>query len=245
MFSPVPFLRLRNTRNALWLFILGVAGAATVGFLVWRYSPERGQDHMPEPPVDIAALTARAEQGDAVAQAKLGRLYCAGEGVTNDYSQAAKWFAKAAAQGNPDGQLGLGELHEAGRGVARDSSEALRLYRLAAEQGHPSAEYTLGFMYEAGRGVAADPREAAKWFLRAAEHGHALAQYDIGQRYDLGVGVPLEKAEAIKWLMLAAAQGQTDAEARLKLLEGTLPREQVLEGKRRAAIFKKTKAASN
>lgn len=37
-----------------------------------------------------------ADQGDASAQYNLGVMYVNGEGVTQDYKQAAKWYRKAA-----------------------------------------------------------------------------------------------------------------------------------------------------
>ena len=38
--------------------------------------------------------------GNAVAQARLGWMYEKGEGVPQDYAQAAAWYLKAAEQGN-------------------------------------------------------------------------------------------------------------------------------------------------
>ena len=40
-----------------------------------------------------------AEQGHAEAQYKLGVLYINGQGVTEDYEEAVKWFHKAAELG--------------------------------------------------------------------------------------------------------------------------------------------------
>ncbi len=40
-----------------------------------------------------------AEQGNAVAQCKLGQCYHNGEGVEQDYAEALKWYRKAADQG--------------------------------------------------------------------------------------------------------------------------------------------------
>src|SRR5437879_6550388 len=57
-------------------------------------------------PVDVAAVRAKAEAGDAEAQAKLGKLYTSGEGVTNSYKEAAKWFQLAADKGNADAEEG-------------------------------------------------------------------------------------------------------------------------------------------
>ena len=41
-----------------------------------------------------------ADQGDARAQASLGRMYAKGQGVPQDYSKAINWARLAADQGN-------------------------------------------------------------------------------------------------------------------------------------------------
>ncbi len=209
--------------------LIGVVASAVLPGCKPGTEPEKAH------PVDIAALTARADAGDAHAQAELGGLYASGQGVTNNYAEAAKWYRKAADQGEPAGELGLGELYEAGQGVPQDLSQAIVLYRAAAEHGYPRAQYTMGFMYEAGRGVPQNHTEAAKWFLRAAEQGDRLAQYDIGQRYELGLGVSADKIEALKWFILAANQRQPDAALRRDRLKRELTRAQIAEAERRAA----------
>ena len=55
------------------------------------------------------ALAARllrplAEKGDSKAQNNLGMMYGLGEGVPQDYQEAAKWHRKAAEQGNASAQ---------------------------------------------------------------------------------------------------------------------------------------------
>ena len=107
----------------------------------------------PTPPPDIPGLTVKAEQGDAEAQYQLGAAYAQGQGITNSYAEAAKWYGRAADQGQAAAQAALGELYEAGQGVPKDMDAALRCYRAAAEHGYAGAQYTLGFLYEAGRGV--------------------------------------------------------------------------------------------
>jgi TPR repeat protein len=76
-----------------------------------------------------------AEQGDAVAQYKLARMYKNGEGVTLDYAEAVKWYIKAADQGNEFAQTNLGLMYYSGRGVTEDDAEAVKWFRKAAEQG--------------------------------------------------------------------------------------------------------------
>jgi TPR repeat protein len=230
-----------------WLVIgvLVVAGAAAAFFGVNLFTyPTKSLPSVKPPVLDMLALQKQAQAGDAKSQAELGRLYAKGEGVTNSYAEAAKWFRLAADQTNSDALLGLGELYEAGQGVPKDLDQAVKLYRQAAEVGNADGEYTLAFMYESGRGVRQSHAEAAKWFQRAAEQGQVLAQYDLGQRYNLGVGVVADRVEALKWLMLAADKGQGDAAQRRDQLKRELTSEQVSEARRRAAKFSAGKPGS-
>src|SRR5450631_3948701 len=43
-----------------------------------------------------------AERGDAQAQASLGAMYEAGQGVPKDYAAAVSWMRQSAEQGNPN-----------------------------------------------------------------------------------------------------------------------------------------------
>ena len=47
----------------------------------------------------VEELHSRAEQGNAAAQYNLGVMYDNGEGVPQDYAEAAKWYRLAAEQG--------------------------------------------------------------------------------------------------------------------------------------------------
>ena len=61
-----------------------------------------------------------AEQGNANAQTRLGSLYVYGLGVTQDYTEGARWYRKAAEQGYADAQSTLGFMHANGHGVVQD-----------------------------------------------------------------------------------------------------------------------------
>ena len=84
-----------------------------------------------------------AEQGDALAQYRLGLHYVDGRGVAKDNAEAAKWYLKAAEQGNANGQFELGFMYENGKGVAKDEAEAIKWYRKAAAQGNTKAQRKL------------------------------------------------------------------------------------------------------
>jgi hypothetical protein len=80
-----------------------------------------------------------AEQGDAMAQTTLGRIYENGIGVTQDSTQALSWFRKAAEQGEAMAQTALGVMYESGIGVPPDNVLAHMWLSLAAAQRHGDA----------------------------------------------------------------------------------------------------------
>ena len=86
------------------------------------------------------------EQGDAVAQLMLGRMFHWGLEVPKDGREALKWYRKAADQGNSTAQKNLGLMYEEGFGVPKDGREALKWYRKAADQGNAMAQDNLGVM---------------------------------------------------------------------------------------------------
>src|SRR5487761_2494397 len=98
-------------------------------------------------PDSLAALRARAEKGDAAAQAYLGWCYYAGKGVAQDYPEAVRWYRKAAEQGNADAQYGLGLCYAEGQGVERDEQQATKLLLQAAEGGVAWAQFLTGVRY--------------------------------------------------------------------------------------------------
>lgn len=121
---------------------------------------------------------------DSNSQYYIGALYTEGKGVTQDYSEAVKWFRKAAEQGYAAAQYCLGTMYYNGLGVPEDYYESIKWYRKAAEQGYAWAQYCLGIIYEDGLGVTKDFSEAVRWYRKAADQG---MQYAINQLKKLGV----------------------------------------------------------
>ncbi len=117
---------------------------------------------------EIDALRARAGQGDARAQSRLGNMYHYGEGVPQDDAEAVRWSRLAAEQGDAWAQYNLGVMYTGGEGVPQDDAEAVRWYRLAAEQGHADAQSELGVSYRIGEGVPQDYVQAHMWLNLAA-----------------------------------------------------------------------------
>ena len=72
----------------------------------------------------------KAEAGNEAAQNNLGILYREGKGITQNYSEAIKWFQRSADQGSAWGQYNLGMAYELGLGFPANQQEALKWYRL-------------------------------------------------------------------------------------------------------------------
>ena len=163
----------------------------------------------------VKEFTKLAEQGDANAQANLGYMYYAGEGVPQNFETAVYWYRKAATQGNRDAQYNLAVSYAFGEGTKQDLTEAAIWYRRAGEQGHVVSQYSLGISYAYGEGVPQDQKEAARWFMKAAEQGYARAQVHLGSMYHTGEGVEQNYSEAVRWYRLAADRGDATAQYNL------------------------------
>ncbi|MDZ4738848.1 MAG: tetratricopeptide repeat protein, partial [Alphaproteobacteria bacterium] len=73
-----------------------------------------------------------AQAGDANAQDGLGLMYEKGQGVTQNYKKAVKWYRLAAKKGNFQAQYDLGLMYENGYGVGQDDVRAFMWINLAA-----------------------------------------------------------------------------------------------------------------
>jgi TPR repeat protein len=154
-----------------------------------------------------------AEAGDVSAQANLAFDYSIGNGVNNDFAQAAHWYLKAAEQGHLLSQSVLGDMYRDGRGVPQDYTKAAGWYRKAAESEaaesepfrlKPGAQIQLGMLYEKGLGVPADDDVAAKWYHRAVENGNDSAVFLIYFLCRDGKAKGTDCADVVSWLTILA-----------------------------------------
>lgn len=75
---------------------------------------------------NIVTLMLKAKSGEAEAQNALGEAYYDGKGVTENLTEAVKWFTKAAEQENAKAEYNLGNCYYYGNGVQyRDRGEAV------------------------------------------------------------------------------------------------------------------------
>ena len=120
-----------------------------------------------------------AEQGNSLAQAKIGAMYLLGkEGKEQDDKKAAEWMLKAANQGFLEAQVIVAAMYDRGIGMEMDVHKATAWYEKAAAQGHKPSLAILGRNEIAKGGIAFDykrirlgaakqiPAEYAKQILR-------------------------------------------------------------------------------
>jgi len=88
-------------------------------------------------------LKKAAEQGDADAQYDLATMYHNGEGVPQNYAEAAKWYKKAAEQGDEISQHNLARMYLRGEGVPQDYIEGYVWLSIASAKGHEEAKQDL------------------------------------------------------------------------------------------------------
>lgn len=164
---------------------------------------------------NIVTLTLKAKSGEAEAQNALGEAYYDGKGVTENLTEAVKWFTKAAEQENAKAQYNLGICYYYGYGVQyRDRREAVKWYTKAANQEYARAQYNLALSYDKGEGVAKNDSEAMKWYLKAVKNNYPQAAYYYGGMLLEGnkqKGITKNIPEGVKYLRKAADLKNLDA----------------------------------
>ena len=89
---------------------------------------------------NIVTLTLKAKSGEAEAQNALGEAYYDGKGVTENLTEAVKWFTKAAEQENAKAEYNLGNCYYYGNGVPKDHKKAIYYFEQAALKNQDGAK---------------------------------------------------------------------------------------------------------
>lgn len=171
----------------------------------------------------ILAVVAQAEAGNADAINQLGVWYYTGEGLEQDYSLAAKMWARAAEMGNNIAVGNLGICYQYGHGVEPDSVRAMQLYGISLRKGNPELFLNLlaeadrkstfecaavAYFYNNGIGCSRNFSLAAKYYSYLAAKGDLAATRSAGVAY-LNAK---EYRDALKWLKKGADQHDTVSE---------------------------------
>ena len=165
----------------------------------------------------LTALQYAAEQGQPVAQWKLGRMYADGDGVPRDDLRAFNYFSQIAnshpdeVPGTPQARfvanafVALAHYYITGipnSKVAADPSRGREMLSYAATYfADADAQYELGRLYLSDK--PSDPHQAARWFQLAANKGQCRAEAALGDMLFRGEMVPRQAARGLMWLTLS------------------------------------------
>lgn len=153
---------------------------------------------------DSATLSAATAQGLA---------YLQGDGVLQNFTQAAAWLHPAAEAGDPIAQNALGKLYFEGLGVEQSADNALIWLEKAAAHGNAAHLFDLAKVIE-----TADPAAAAQLYQQASEAGLIEAAVNLAVLYQDGRGVAQNYAQAHALYRPAAEAGHARAQNNLGLL---------------------------
>ena len=184
------------------------------------------------------ALIRSANRGDPESQFELGRRYYAGEGTSQSYFEAFKWYKRAAEQEHPGAQFELGRMYEDGLGTKREFYTAKEWYLRAAANGNEDSMKRLKSLKipipprKNDNGKTGEPEvrksnrpstviirhedsaggDDVSDLIRKAESGDRDAQYDLASRYYIGFGVPQSNSKAAELCLKAARKGHVKAQ---------------------------------
>jgi TPR repeat protein len=176
----------------------------------------------------LSELQNAAEDGDPIAQWKLGRMYAEGNGVAQNDLLAFDYFsriakahfsriAKAHGNDNPsapepeivaNAYVALGRYYLTGipnSKIMSDPARAREMFSYAASYfGNADAQYELARLFLKNDGNSRDDfRYGARWLGLAAQKCQHQAQALLGQMLFDGDRLPPQRARGLMWLTLA------------------------------------------
>ena len=168
---------------------------------------------------EIEHIYLQAENGNKMAQYRLGMMLHHGNEVDKNEKQAFRWLKKAAKSGLIEAQYDLGMiLHYHDEGRDPDYKKALQWIEKAAKNGMAQAQHNSGIMYLLGQGVKQNSKKALKQFEKAAKNGLAQAQHNSGIMYLLGQGVEQNSKKALQWFEKSAKNGLVETQHLLEII---------------------------
>lgn len=167
-----------------------------------------------------AFLEVESDKNSPYLQYRIGKMYAAGLGTTQDYLEAADWFHMAVAKNHKYAQYSLAGLYYHGYGVEQSYETAFDLYKKSARQKNPYASYELAKMYRDGIGAEKNMEKADEHFQKAftgfleleAQSKDDKLQYRLGQMLYTGTGTEKDITAAIAYFEKAAKLGNVNAQ---------------------------------
>jgi|GEM_PF-2841468 len=168
------------------------------------YLEGRGIEKNCEKGVELLLKVAGKKNLNHSAQYMLGKCYEKGTGVKRDYSEAAKWYRKAADLGWYEALHALGVLHEQGLGVPQDFHAARKVYEEAVQYFNIPSCKRVGEMAELGIGGPKDLSQARQLYTLVAERTDDAGLWrKLIRWYSEGIGGPKDLQKVLNFQALA------------------------------------------
>jgi uncharacterized protein len=175
----------------------------------------------------LSALQDAAEDGDPIAQWKLGRMYAEGNGVGQNDLLAFDYFSRIViahgkdspsapqAQIVADAFVALGRYYLTGipnSKITSDPERARDMFSYAASYfGNADAQCDLARLYlKATNATPSEFTYGARWLRLAAQKGQHQAQAMLGQMLFNRDRLPPQRARGLMWLTLACENAGPD-----------------------------------
>jgi len=162
-----------------------------------------------------------ANQGNAIAQEKVGAAYHNGTIIEQDYSEAFKWYQKAIKENVAEAQFGLAILYDFGTSVPKDLEKSKYWYQKARDQGYGPALFSLAYDYHSQYDDHKSQIKALELFQQLAneedqnEEYVVRSQYALGFMYYDGYGTEKDYFQSAYWYQRAAEQEHGNAQQEL------------------------------
>jgi TPR repeat protein len=161
-----------------------------------------------------------AQQGNVDAQSTLAFRYYTGDGIDKNFSEAFKWYKKAAENGDPLTIAPiLGDMYYKGQGTTKNYKEAAKWWGKSAESG---SIYSLINLLNSGLDVHILKADMFRWLNKAAKKGYSFAYLDLGVKYYTGEGVLKDMTKAKYWIKKAYEGDDTEVSKTAKNYWNTL-----------------------
>lgn len=99
----------------------------------------------------FAAWKKAAQDGDAEASYRIGKLYADGKGVVRNMADAVVWYTRGAEAGHIDAQFQLGTIYATGAGPAGNGAD--NWFKSASQRDNDAAQRNLGVLFANGIAV--------------------------------------------------------------------------------------------
>ncbi len=141
----------------------------------------------------------------------LGKIYERGNGVGQDFANAAKLYEQACQGSDGEGCQMRGHLARNGRGQAADPKQAYGFYQRACDAGDGLGCAAAGDLMYSGTGVPESLKGAVEYFERACEHGQLMACLNAGELLFDPTGEDAYNQRAVKVLTRGCEGGKAEA----------------------------------